>query len=133
MKKNESTGSGIGGAARMVIGSLAEGLRYRGELFSIELNEEKRSLLGLLVLAMVAVFTLFMAFLCLNILLLMVFRENAVLVAAILFGVYLAGAVVATVIIRDRIQNAPMPFDTTLEVLRKDQEQLTRGGPGGAG
>ncbi len=115
----------------MVLGSLMEGLRYRWELFAVEFSEEKRSLLGLLVLAMVAVFALFMAFLCLNILLLLLFQESAKLVAGLLFLVYLACAGTVAFIIFRRLRHAPPPFDATLEVLRKDQELLSRRREGG--
>lgn len=128
MSKNESSTPGIAGAARMVMGSLAEALRYRGELFSIELNEEKRSIFGLLVLALLAVFALFTAFLCLNTLVLVLFWDHAVLVAGILALVYLAGAALATFVMLRRLRNAPPPFDSTMEVLRKDQELLSRKG-----
>ena len=128
MSKNESSAPGIAAAARMVMGSLGEALRYRGELFSIELNEEKRSMLGLLVLALVAVFALFTAFLCLTTLLLVLFWDNVVLVSGILALVYLTGAGIAVFVMLRRLRNAPPPFDSTMEVLRKDQELLSRKG-----
>ncbi len=126
----QHTGStrGIGGALRQVLGSLTEGVRYRGELFALELNEEKRSLIALLVLAMAALFSLFLSFLCLNILLLVVFRDSRAILATVLMLVYLLAAAGIGLVIRHRIKNAPKPFDTTLEVLRKDQETMTRGG-----
>ena len=128
MVQQSGTSRGIGGALRQVLGSLTEGVRYRGELFALELNEEKNSLISLLVLAMAALFTLFLSFLSLNILLLVLFWDQRAMLAVVLMLVYLLAAGVLGLIIRHRIKNAPKPFDTTLEVLRKDQETLTRGG-----
>lgn len=126
----QGTGStrGIGGALRQVLGSLAEGVRYRGELFALELTEEKNSLISHLLLAMAALFSLFLSFLCLNILLLVLFWDSRTIIATVLMLVYLLVAGVLGLVIRHRIKTAPKPFDTTLEVLRKDQETLTRGG-----
>ena len=126
----QETGStrGIGGALRQVLGSLAEGVRYRGELFALELNEEKNSLISLLLLAMAALFSLFLSVLCQNILLLVLFWDSRTIIATVLMLVYLLAAGVLGLVIRHRIKNAPKPFDTTLEVMRKDQETLSRGG-----
>ena len=128
MAQESGQSGGIGGALRQVLGSLTEGVRYRGELFALELNEEKNSLISLLVLAMAALFSLFLSFLCLNILLLVLFRDQRAILATVLMLIYLLAAGVLGLIIRYRIKTAPKPFDTTLEVLRKDQETLTREG-----
>lgn len=131
MAQEPGSSKGIGGALRQVLGSLTEGLRYRGELLALELNEEKRSLISLLVLSMAALFSLFLSFMCLNILLLVLFWDQRAILATVLMLVYLLAAGGLTLIIRNRTRNAPRPFDTTLEVLRKDQETLTRGGDHG--
>lgn len=128
MAQESGSTRGIGGALRQVLGSLTEGVRYRGELFALELTEEKNSLISLLVLAMAALFSLFLSFLCLNILLLVLFWDQRAILATVLMLIYLLMAAVIGLIIRHRIKHAPKPFDTTLEVLRKDQETLTRGG-----
>jgi uncharacterized membrane protein YqjE len=130
MAQESTSSSGIGGALRQVLGSLTEGVRYRGELFALELTEEKNSLISLLLLAMAALFSLFLSFLCLNILLLVLFWDQRAILATVLMLIYLLMAAVLGLIIRHRIKHAPKPFDTTLEVLRKDQETLTRGGHG---
>ena len=46
--------------------SLLVGLTQRFDLFSLELEEEKRRLLTVIFLVMVAAFSAFLAFLCLN-------------------------------------------------------------------
>ena len=84
MAQESGRSSGIGGALRQVLGSLTEGVRYRGELFALELNEEKNSLISLLVLAMAALFSLFLSFLSLNILLLVLFWDSRAVLATFL-------------------------------------------------
>ncbi len=128
MAQEPGSSKGIGGALRQVLGSLTEGARYRGELLALELSEEKRSLISLLVLSMAALFSLFLSFMCLNMLLLVLFWEDRALLAGLLVLLYLLAAGILGLVIRNRIRNAPRPFDTTLEVLRKDQETITRRG-----
>ncbi len=109
-------------------GRLLEGLEARLALFGFELGEERDRLLATLVTVLVAVVLLFVGLLSLNILLVLVFWEQRVLVAGGLALVYLVLGGGLGLVARARLKNAPQPFATTLEELRKDADSFPGAG-----
>ena len=95
MKKSIRKSSGImhelGQALKLIWNALIEGMQFRCELFGIELREVTERYLSLFLLVMVALFSVFIAFICLNVLLIMVFWENRVMVSLGLFIFYFLG------------------------------------------
>lgn len=103
---------------------LLEWLDLRSELVAIEIREERDRILRLVGLILAVALSGMMAFLMLNILVLLVFWEQRVTAAAILLGIYTALALTAGGIARWRVRSAPTPFATTIEELRKDRAAL---------
>jgi uncharacterized membrane protein YqjE len=107
-----------------------QGLEYRFELLATELHEEKQRLLILGALTQVALFAAFMAFLCLNLLVLVVFwDEHRVAAALILAAFYLLVASAGGLYVHRRARNAAHPFSASLEELRKDRAAMKRAEP----
>jgi len=105
-----------------------QGLGYRFELLAAEFHEDRRRLLVLVALAQVALFAAFMAFLCLNVLVFVIYWDrHRLAVAVILSALYLAVAVAVGASVRWRARALSRPFDATLEELRKDRAALKRG------
>ena len=108
-------------AVRRLWKSLLEGLTLRADLFSLELEEEKRRAMTVAFLAMVAAFSAFMAFLCLNLVVILISWDgNRLLVAVLMAAFYLAVAGGAALWLRHRIRTSPQPFAASLEEFRKD-------------
>ncbi len=103
-----------------------QGMEYRIELLSNELHEDKRRLLILVALVQVAFLSAFMAFLCLNVLLFVLFwNTHRTALAIALSAFYFVITIVVGVVIRWLSKTAPHPFATTLEELKKDRAALT--------
>lgn len=106
--------------------SLLVGLTQRFDLFSLELEEEKQRVFTVVFVAMVAAFSTFMMFLCLNlVILLLSWDGNRLLVALLMAVFYLAVAGGAALWLRHRIRSAPPPFAASLEEFRKDCVNIT--------
>ena len=117
-------------SVKRVSGLVWQGLEYRIELLANELQEDKRRLLVLVALSQVAFLSAFMAFLSLNVLIFVLFwNTNRTTVAIALSAFYLAVTVAVAAVIRWRSKNAPHPFATTIEELKKDRAALTRREP----
>ena len=71
---------------------------------------------------------LFAGLLSLNVVLVMAFWEQRLLVSLILAVVYLGGAIGLGLAANSRIRNAPQPFASTLDELRKDAAAFRSGG-----
>ena len=126
METNRSDESRFLGALRRLWGTLLEGLAQRLDLFSMELEEEKRRILTVIIVAMVAAFSAFMAFLCLNlVVILLSWDGNRVLVVILMAAFYLVLAGVAALWIRHHLRAAPPPFAGSLEEFRKDCANIT--------
>ena len=84
-----------------------QGLEYRFELLATELHEEKQRLLILGALTQVALFSAFMAFLCLNLLVFVVFwDEHRVAAALVLSAFYLLVAIAGGLYVHRRGRTA---------------------------
>lgn len=105
-----------------------QGLVYRFELLATELNEDKQRLIVLGVIMQVAVLSSFMAFMCLNVLVFVVYWDtHRIAVAVILSAFYLLVAIAASLYVRRRSKNAPRLFAATLEELKKDRPAMKMG------
>ena len=106
--------------------SLLVGLAQRFDLFSLELEEEKQRVFTVVFVAMVAAFSTFMMFLCLNlVILLLSWDGNRLLVALLMAVFYLAVAGGAALWLRHHMRSAPPPFAASLEEFRKDCANIT--------
>jgi uncharacterized membrane protein YqjE len=111
-------------AFRLLVDSFMEGMGYRSELFEMELQEVTERYFRLYMMLQVAVFAIFIAFLCLNVLILVLFWDYRILASLILFIVYLlTGLLLVRHIIR-KSRSAQAPFSATIEVLKQDQVAL---------
>ena len=128
MKNSDSTDSGIlhelGRGLQLFWEALVEGLQLRCELFGLELREVSSRYLFLLLLGAIALFTTFMAFLCLNVLVFSVFWEDRVLISLGLFGFYFLVALGLTLVTMRKIKTAPGPFSAFAKVIKQDQAAL---------
>jgi uncharacterized membrane protein YqjE len=102
------------------------GLSQRLDLFSMELEEEKRRILTVIIVSLVAAFSAFVAFLCLNLVVILISWDgNRVLVALSMAAFYLVLAGAAALWIRHRFRTTPPPFAASLEEFRKDCASIT--------
>ncbi len=128
MKNSDFTDSGVlhelGRGLQLFWEALVEGLQLRCELFGLELREVSSRYLFLLLLAAIALFTTFMAFLCLNVLVFSVFWEDRVMISLGLFGFYFLVALGLTLVTMRKIKTAPGPFVAFAKVIKQDQAVL---------
>ena len=118
------TKGGLLGALDQAWARLLEWLDLRSELLSIEIREERDRILRLVALILAVALSGMMAFLMLNILVLLVFWEQRIAAASILLGIYTAAALTAGAIAWWRVRSAPLPFATSIEELRKDRAAI---------
>lgn len=112
--------NGFTGQARRVSGAVADLLFLRYELFGLEAREEKSRVVGLLVSTIIACFAGFMAFLCLNVFLIVRFWEDRMVLCGALAVAYALLAIGLWFYVRRRLHKDPPPFAATIEELRKD-------------
>ena len=112
-------------AASRVSSRVLEAVQHRLELFGIELNEEKLRLLGVLISAIVASLSMFVGFICLNILLAFLFWDQRVPLFVGLTLLYLGGGIVLALVVRSKVVNGPPPFAATLEELQRDARMFS--------
>ena len=103
---------------------LLEGVEARLALMRYVIVHVRARLLLTLVAVLVAAVLLLAGLASAHVLLVLVFWEQRVLVATLVTGVYLGVGVVVALLARSRLRNAPQPFATTLEELRRDAEEL---------
>jgi uncharacterized membrane protein YqjE len=100
---------------------LGQGFEYRLDLLFLEFQEERKRLLSALFLAMVAAFAAFLGFLCLNLLVILLFWETHRVLVVVLMCVFYIGTAISIVLwLRNRLRNEPDPFSASLGELRKD-------------
>jgi uncharacterized membrane protein YqjE len=128
MKKSSRKNTGIikevSQALKLIWTGLLEGLQFRCELFGVELKELTQRYVSLALLASIALFSLFVAFLCLNIFLLIVFWESRTAVSLGLFTFYLLVAAGLGLYILRKVRSGPPAFSATIAVLKQDQALL---------
>lgn len=101
-----------------------QGVEYRLDLLSVEFREDKHRLIMMTVLAQVIILALFLAIMCLSVLLLLIFWEHRIAVAVTLLAGYLVIALAAAAWIRFKLTSSSHPFAATLEELKKDRAAL---------
>ena len=111
-------------AFHQVLDSFMEGVRYRFDLFEMELGEISERFTRLYVLLQIAFFAIFIAVLCLNVFILVIFWESRILVSLILFAFYLLFGLFIMWYVIKSVKSAPAPFSATMEVLKQDQMVL---------
>jgi uncharacterized membrane protein YqjE len=100
-------------------------LENRIALLTVELEEEKLRMLGLLLWVAGAILAATLAILLVSLTVVFLFPETArVYVLAAFSLVYLTAAWWAFTTLRNRIKNGPPPFQETLAQLRKDRSWL---------
>jgi len=114
----------VGETASRFSSRLVDAAQHRLDLLGIELSEELQRLLGLMIGTAVTVSALFVGFMCLNILLGLVFWEQRVMVFGALTAVYLGGGIGLALWMRHRIVHGTPPFAATIEELRRDAATL---------
>ena len=119
---------GILDSLRALLDTILSILHNRTELLTTELEEELTRLVGVLVWAVVAVFSVIIAGTFLGAMILLAAPESyRALVAAGLGLVFLLVAGMGYLSIRKILRAKPRPFDATLRELEKDREHLRRG------
>ena len=123
--ETETEPSGITALGRRMLGTVLSALHTRGELFLVELEEEKTRVVELLIWAMAAGF-LGMMFLALftTVVILLFSPELRLYAAAGFCLLYLAGAIFAFMNLRSLLKNGPQPFSETLNEIKKDRACL---------
>ncbi len=124
-KENESA-PGLIQALTSVWHGLIEALQDRCELFGIELREERNSAAVLLGLVLAIGFTAFMAFLLLNLAVVVIFWDHRIALCLGLCAIYTVAALVLLVRLRQRLRDEPEPFHETIEELKRDQAGLSK-------
>ena len=119
--------SGFFTSLRKILDSGLATLQTRAELLSVEFKEEKDHALELMTWLMMLLFFGIMAVLVLSATIILLFREDLRVYAAIgLALLYLAGAIWSLMGLRKRLKERPMPFSATVEEIRKDREWLVK-------
>jgi uncharacterized membrane protein YqjE len=133
MSNQDSSNSGIirnfMDASQMVLDSFMEGVRYRFDLFEMELQEVSERYIKMYMLLQVAFFAIFIAFLCLNVLILVMFWEHRIPVSLGLFLFYIIAGLFLVRHVMQNAKSAPPPFSATIEVLKQDQVALMSENP----
>ena len=125
MSSDDTTGAPLGQGVQRYVATILQGLKYRGELLSVEWQEEKQRLLRLVLGAVVAAMSASMAVVSINVLFLVLFWDSyrmQVIVAFCFF--YALLALVTGLSIRGQIRDAQVPFQATFEELKKDRERI---------
>ena len=123
-----STDGGITRRLRRIGSAFVDAIQLRSELVSLELRYERSRVVGLLFQAVLAALLLFMAFLCFNVVALLYWWDQRVVVASGLGGLYLVAAIVIGLVLRHRLRHDPAPLAGTIEELRKDAVALSSKG-----
>ena len=117
----EPNPEGLLSQAKQIIATGLAALQNRGELFLLELEEEKSHLVELLVWAMAVGLLGAMFLALLTVLIIWLFPpEQKFYAIAGLCLLYLAGAVLAWLNLRSLLKNTPPPFSGTINEIKKD-------------
>ena len=118
---------GIFDSLRALLDTILSILHNRTELLTTELEEELTRLIGVMVWALIAVFSVIIGGTFLGTMILLATPAGyRALVAAGLGLVFLAVAGIGYLSIRKILRAKPRPFDATLRELEKDREHLRR-------
>ena len=119
---------GIFDSLRALLDTILAILHNRAELVTTELEEEVTRLIGVLLWALVAVFSVIIGATFLGYMALLAVPEQyRSLTAAGLGLLFLVVAGIGYLSIRKILRAKPRPFDATLREFEKDRDQLRRG------
>jgi uncharacterized membrane protein YqjE len=100
-------------------------LQNRGELFLVELQEEKNKIIELFIWVAAVCFLAFMFLVVLTATIILLFPPDLRVYAAAGFCVlYLAGAVLSLLNLKALIKSATLPFQETISEVKKDRQWL---------
>jgi uncharacterized membrane protein YqjE len=123
---SETPHPGITGVARRLLGSLVAFLTTKFELLNTEIQEEKRRILELLVLAASAMLVSAMALMVLTFSIIACFWDtpNRMTALLIICAVYVAIATFLFIRLHRKTSLRTKVFETTVEELRNDSEWI---------
>lgn len=97
----------------------------RLDLLSNDLEEEREHVMSLLVLTLIALFSLGVGVVLASVLLVVVFWDtHRLLVLSLLVGCFLMTAIIASGLLSRKVKNKPRLFATSLAELAKDRQGL---------
>ena len=129
MSEGESaaSGGGFANSIKRLVESVTEFLSSKLELFSVELQEEKRRILELLILAATALLFGVLALTVLTFSVVAVFWETHRFAALFMVSaVYIVISVLLFVRLQRKVHTATKVFEATVEELKKDTEWVNR-------
>jgi uncharacterized membrane protein YqjE len=123
--ESEPSPAGFLSQAKMLVGTCLSSLQNRGELFLLELEEEKSHFMELLIWAM-AVGVLGLMFLVVfTLLVILLFPPDLRILAVAGFCLlYLLGAILALLNLKSLLKEVPPPFSASVNEMKKDREWL---------
>lgn len=125
MSTSDSNSPGLLDLVRKAALTGLAALQNRGELFVVELQEEKNLAIESLIWALAACFMVMMFVVVLTITIIWLFREDLRIYAAGGFCVlYLAGAILTLLNLKALIKHSVPPFPHSIEEVKKDREWL---------
>jgi uncharacterized membrane protein YqjE len=125
MRNSNSSSPGLPGLLRKALLTASGALQNRGELFLVELQEEKNQVIELFIWSVAACFLGLMFLLVLTATIIFLFPRDLRFYAAVGFCVlYMLGAVLALLNLKALVRNATLPFSDTIAEARKDREWL---------
>jgi uncharacterized membrane protein YqjE len=98
----------------------------RFDLATLELEEQAIFAAQLILAGIVSILCLATAFFFLMVLIIVIFWAENILCVAIITGVYLLGAIISGLIMRNMLEHRPKLLEHTLAELRKDTEGLRK-------
>jgi uncharacterized membrane protein YqjE len=122
---SETQPSGLFNSLRKFLDTGMGALHNRIELFAVEVREEKQNLLELIVWVSLALFLAMMATIVITATVIFMFEpEKRLWVAGGFCVLYLLGAVMAVTKAKARLNGDSLPFNETVNEMRKDREWL---------
>ena len=123
MPDTDSGTPGLLDLLRKLVATGLAALRDRGELFLVELQEEKIRVIELCIWVCAVCFLGMMFLVVLTGTIIFLFPEDKRIYAAAGFcGLYLLGTILAWLNLRALWKNSPLPFSDTLAEAKKDNE-----------
>jgi uncharacterized membrane protein YqjE len=119
-------GGGLTGTVRKILDSASGFLATKLELISIELQEEKRRVLEILLLAALAILFGVLTLIILSFTIVVIFWEHRIPVLIGMSIAYLIGSVLLFQLVRAKASLSAKIFQTSIDELKKDSQWLNR-------
>jgi uncharacterized membrane protein YqjE len=120
------TTGGISGSIRRILESATGFLTTKVELLSIELQEEKRRVLEILILASFAILFAILALIVVSFTIVVIFWEHRFEVLIGMSALYLIVSIFLFLRLQAKAKIGAKIFQTTVDELKKDSEWLNR-------